>query len=138
MAQLPTLELAQFLDSPRFPAPQRILTHLDLSAELMYRTPHETVATPYHRNTAGILDDFHVMEARDDAVAQAILRRRGVTLILVCPTLDESQTYYDLGTLGTLYERLVENRPPAWLKPVELPAPLRDDFRLWAVSLDSP
>ena len=138
MAQLPTLELAQFLDGPRFPAPQRILTHLDLSAELMYRTSHETIATPYHRNTAGILDDFHVMEARDDAVAQAILRRRGVTLILVCPTLDESQTYYDLGTPGTLYERLVENRPPAWLKPVELPAPLREDFQLWAVSLDLP
>jgi hypothetical protein len=138
MEQLPTIELAQFLDGPRFPAPQRILTHLDLSAELMYRTPHETVATPYHRNTAGILDDFHVMEAQDDAVVQAILRRRGVTLILVCPTLDESQAYYERGTPGTLYERLIENRPPTWLKPVELPMPLREDFQLWAVSPDEP
>jgi hypothetical protein len=104
----------------------------------MYRTPHETIATPYHRNKAGILDDFHVMEAQDDAEAEAILRRRGVTLILVCPTLDESETYYDVGTPGTLYERLLENRPPGWLKPVELPASLREDFQLWAVSLDSP
>jgi hypothetical protein len=138
MDQLPTIELAQFLDSARFSAPQRILTHLDLSAELMYRTPHETIATPYHRNKAGILDDFHVMEAQDDAEAEAILRRRGVTLILVCPTLDESETYYDVGTPGTLYERLIDNRPPGWLKSVELPASLREDFQLWAVSLDSP
>jgi hypothetical protein len=138
MEELPTIELAQFLESARFPAPQRILTEIDLSAELMYRTPHETIATPYHRNRDGILDDFHVMEAQDDAVAEAILRRRGVTLILVCPTLDESKTYYDVGTSGTLYERLMKNRPPGWLKQVELPASLREDFQLWAVSLDSP
>jgi hypothetical protein len=134
MQQLPTVELAQFLNGPSFPAPQRILTFLDLSAELMYRTPHETVATPYHRNTAGILDDFHIMEARDDETARAILVRRGVTLILICPTLDEARTYYEVGTAGTLYERLLNNQPPDWLKPVELPAPLRDDFQLWSVS----
>jgi hypothetical protein len=135
MQQLPTVELAQFLNGSSFPAPQRILTFLDLGAELMYRTPHETVATPYHRNTAGILDDFHIMEAQDDATARAIVHQRGVTLILVCPTLDEARTYYEVGTPGTLYERLLKNQPPDWLKPVELPAPLRDDFQLWSVSL---
>ena len=134
MQELPTFALAQFLKGPQFPAPQIILTHLDLGAELMYRTPHDVVATPYHRNTAGILDDFQVMEAQDDAVAEKIIRRRGVTLILVCPTLDEAKAYYEVGTTGTLYNRLLRNQPPDWLKSVELPPALRDDFQLWAVS----
>lgn len=135
MEQLPTIELAHFLNGPEFPVPQRILTHLDLGAELMYRTPHEVIATPYHRNVAGILDDFHIMESRDDKEAEAIVQRRGVTLILTCPSLDEANTYYEAdGLQDTLYERLLKNQPPQWLNRVELPPNLRGDFQLWTVS----
>ncbi len=134
MEELPTIQLADYLNGPAFPAPPRLFTDIDLAPELLYRTRVEVVATPYHRNAAGILDDYRLMHAHDDAAAQAIVARRGVTYILVCPTLDVAQNYYGPHARGTLYQELVEGHPPSWLRAVNLPPDLAGDFKLYAVA----
>ncbi len=115
-----------------FDKPQTILASNFRGPELLYRTQHSVVATPYHRNAAGILAVFDVMRATDMTHARAILVKQGVDLILICPLDGENKTYR--GDKGrTFFDRLEKGALPAWLK--EWPLNLDEDskFRLFQV-----
>jgi hypothetical protein len=109
----------------------RILTHIDFGAEILYRTQHEVIGTPYHRNSPGILDTYDIMTADTDEKALEIIKKRGIDLILLCPKSTESAFYSKPGHESTFYKRLREGVSPNWLRKVELPSDLSSSFLLF-------
>lgn len=111
---------------------ERILANLFLGPELLYRTPHEVIATPYHRNAAGIFDAHAIMTAAEDDTARAIIARRGITWILICDDKAERILYRTPDSRSTFYRRLTRGALPPWLVRRELPPEL-GAFRLFEV-----
>jgi len=116
------------------PGGERILASLSFGPELLYRTPHAVVATPYHRNAGGILDSIDFFGAVDESPALKIVRQRGITLVLVCAAKGQARLYSpaESAHTGFLHQRLVEGDPPVWLQPLPLP-PTAASFRLFRV-----
>ncbi len=121
---------AAFAERDAAQAPERILANLFSGPELLYRMGHEVIATPYHRNAAGIGDAHAMLAADSEAVARPLIAVRGVTWILLCPGSAEPRLYRRPG--ATFYERLAGGEAPAWLRPVALPPGL-EGFRLFEV-----
>ena len=111
-----------------------ILAATDFGPELLYRTPHRVIATPYHRNSAGILAAYRIMTANDLAKARTDLRTRGVGLILLCPGGLHEAAFARPGSADTFYRRLLQGRAPVWLREVPLSPNLRARFRLFQFS----
>jgi hypothetical protein len=109
----------------------RILTNIDFGAEILYRTRHEVIGTPYHRNAHGILDTYDIMTADTDKEALEIVQKRGIDLILLCPKSTESTFYSKPGQKSTFCRRLRERKIPDWLRKVELPPDLSSSFLLF-------
>ena len=116
--------------------PKRILTQIFIGPELVYRTPHAVVSSPYHRNTAGILDGLDALGATDPAQALAIVEARGIDLVLVCPKDEERGLYPGTAGAPSLFERLAAGDPPPWLVAVDLPPALAGGFALYRVAAD--
>ena len=110
-----------------------ILTDIHFGAEILYRTQHEVIGTPYHRNGQGILDTYEIMTAETDEKALEIIQKRGVDLILLCPKSSESVVYSKMEQIFTFYQRLLENKIPNWLRMVELPSELSSSFLLFEI-----
>ena len=109
--------------------------------ELLYRTPYSVIATPYHRNGAGIIDAHAALTAGEPEAARQILEARGIDLVLLCPQPVE-EMFFSLrpgrAARGrTLYARLLTGRTPGWLHPVTLPPDLAARFKLFAVRPDA-
>jgi len=123
--------LSRFLNDPTGygDRPRTILASMNFSPQLLYRTPHRVIATPYHRNVAGILDTFAIINATDPEDAYRMLIAREVDLILLCPQTKERPT---LG--GTNFrDQILNNQLPEWLREVPLPPSVDEAFRLFAV-----
>jgi hypothetical protein len=109
----------------------RILTHIDFGSEILYRTRHEVIGTPYHRNSMGILDTYEIMTADTDAEAHKLIQKRNIDLIMLCPKSSESAFYSKHGHESTFYKRLLNDTIPDWLRKVDLPADLSSSFLLF-------
>jgi asparagine N-glycosylation enzyme membrane subunit Stt3 len=128
-------ELAPFLnalaaDNGR--RPLTVLAMIDIGPELLYRTSHRVIGTPYHRNAAGIRDSYAGL-ASAEAEARRVLGARQVDLVLLCPKTDRS---FYIGGSGdsSLYNRLLRGDVPQWLAPVPLPDPsLEAAFKIFRV-----
>lgn len=129
------LPLCRFL-SQKFPHTQRIATFIDFGPEILYRTQHEVIATPYHRNSAGILAVYHLFNAEQDEDALRIIHERNITLLLIQKHFAPAHFCQNKST--TLFNHLLSLEPPSWLHPVELPADLADTFLLFEVQPETP
>ncbi|HJM48998.1 MAG TPA: hypothetical protein QGF63_04020 [Alphaproteobacteria bacterium] len=130
-AKCPIGRLSRFLAAGELAQPpRRILGFVFFGPEILYRTPHHVVATPYHRNDAGILDAYDALRAIDDAKAREIIGRRGVDWLLICRNGKEQRWYQGPGE--TLFDRLKAGQPPPWLEAMTLPDELAA-FGLFAV-----
>jgi hypothetical protein len=129
-------EIADFLNGERpAVAGQRIImAPLGYTAELLYFTRHAVVGSAYHRNVAGTRDTYALMEAVDDQAALDAVRRRGIDLFLLCSKVADSSFRTQVDGRPTLYRRLLDDRPPPWLEPVDLPGDLGDRFKLYTQS----
>jgi hypothetical protein len=126
-------KLARFLETPPWNERRRIILNpIYWGPELIYHSRHQVIATPYHRNGAGIAESHAAMAATDPAVARAWVERRGVALVTLCKS-GISPTWDSIADPGSLYRRLHAGDPPAWLAPVALPADLSADYLLFAV-----
>lgn len=112
----------------------RILTNTDFGPEILYRTRHETIGSPYHRNWKGILDTYDIMTAGADDAAHKLIEQRGIELILLSINSPEFGGYSKPGEETSFYQRLLSNECPYWLKPVELPTDLSASFKLFEVT----
>ena len=127
--------IADFLNKSRSfgDRPRIIATHVDFGPELLYRTEHAVVGSPYHRNTRGILDIHRIFSATDGAESRALLDARRAELVLLCPSPRETLLYSSEAEGDTFYERLLNGRVPEWMQPVVLPGTLGAQFRLYRV-----
>ena len=129
-------KMADYLNNdPRWAAaPQTILTFLDLGPELLYRTPHAVIATPYHRNGDGIYDAHHIMTTGNEGEARLLMEQRQVDLVLLCQLPAERAFFAGKKGESTLYRRLDAGSPPDWLVPVELPQELQGQAKLYRMA----
>ncbi|HYF06420.1 MAG TPA: hypothetical protein VD970_02285 [Acetobacteraceae bacterium] len=100
-------------EDDRRQAPIVMMSDLNQTAELAWRTHLRYVASPYHRGGGAIADTAIVFNAAEDAVAEAVLRRRDVTYVLACPQ--------SFAADGAFAQRLIAGDVPAWLEPVTPP-----------------
>jgi hypothetical protein len=117
-----TTGLATFLEK-RAPeeAPRTILVNGNIGPELVYRTRHSVVAAPYHRNAGGVLDTHRIMTSADLEGSRQIVLARGVDLVALCPAEDRGFFGGTNHDGESLFQRLVADRPPPWLEPVDTP-----------------
>jgi hypothetical protein len=108
-----------------------VLADVFLGPEILFRTDHDVIATPYHRNITGTRDSHAFMRATDYNEARRIAAARNIGLVAVCPDVP----WYPLvepDAEGTLYNALQRGTPPAWLRP--LPATPGQRVRIWEVT----
>jgi hypothetical protein len=112
---------------------RRIMTLVFYGPEIIYRSQHSAVGTPYQRNTKGILDTINFFAATDLASARKIAHTRGIDTVMLCLKAKEQSWYKSTDTgPDTVFERLTKGKPPKWLKPLPLPDTL-GNFRLYDV-----
>jgi asparagine N-glycosylation enzyme membrane subunit Stt3 len=111
--------------------PKTVAAYMDFGPEIMYRTPHRVLATPYHRNYQGILGTYRLLTATQLDDARRLASNAEVDLILLCPPAD--RPYFGSNGQGTLYQRLVSGTTPEWIVPIQLPTPAVTGFRLFEV-----
>lgn len=105
--------------------PSTIAAPLDLSPAIIVDTHHSVIASGHHRNGRAMRDVIHVFTLPAPQ-AKAILDRRRIDYLVVCPTLVEPSIFLRYGPKG-LWADLAAKRTPTWLEPVDLgrPSPLR-------------
>jgi hypothetical protein len=109
---------------------KRMMTLVFFGPEILYRSQHAVVGTPYQRNTAGILDTIDFFAAVDPAISHAIARKRAIELVMLCTSARERNWYREP---GSTFNRLAGDQPPDWLLPLALPDDLAKTFRLFGV-----
>ena len=140
--------------SPRHHEPQCRLTHIapllndpaglgakplvigaliDRGPEILYRTRDLVVGTPYHRNGAGIWDSYRLFAAPKNAESRAIINRRGIDLLLICPSSAEKLFFTRQTGKDSLYTRLLDGKTPDWLAQVPIEPDRADGYRLYRV-----
>lgn len=121
---LAVLNQSPYLDQ----APLLIAAPIFKSAEILWGTPHAVLAGPYHRDAEGLRDNSAILD-QDEATARAVVERRGVALLLLCPG-GSATAPAGATDVGRLQDRLVAGDIPAWLErvPVEGQALL---LRVW-------
>ncbi|MDB5691966.1 MAG: AcrB/AcrD/AcrF family protein [Alphaproteobacteria bacterium] len=107
----------------------QVLTFVDLGPRLITVTPHSAVAGPYHRNGRDIIDVMLAFRGNADN-AHAIVERRHIDYVLICPGMSES-TIYASEAPGGFYTQLARGKVPAWLAPVALPT--ASPYKMWRV-----
>ncbi len=95
----------------------RILGFTDVGPELLFFTPHEVFAAPYHRNTEGLLTTMQFFTSGNEAEAASLADRSGADYVLFCEDLPESNLYRAQGE-NSVMARLLRHETPAWLEPV--------------------
>lgn len=106
-----------------------VLAPLDVGPQILLRTHDTVVATGHHRAGPAMREVIDAFTG-DQAKAQAIVRRRGIEYVALCPDLNEPALYYHAAPKG-FAAQLRDGRNPSWLQPVEMPAGV--DFKLWRV-----
>lgn len=130
----PSSELARHLgEAPELAdRPRRVLACGFHGPEILYRSPHEVVASPYHRNAAGLKDAQRFFTAASPEAARAIAAARGVDLVAICPrSFEEQRCFAREG--APFYRALAEGRLPPWLAPLPLPPELAGRVGLFEV-----
>lgn len=123
--------LAPILNDPRGWGSRihTILSPVPAGPELLYRTKHRVIGTPYIRNADGVADTYAIFTATEDTASRRIIDRRGIDLILLCAGSGAAVTGRDP---AELHHRLIDGPLPAWVRRVELP-PEAGGFRLFQV-----
>lgn len=131
----PLTEMSRWIDqSPDLnDRSRRILSFINFGPELLYRTRHEVIATPNHRNARSIIDAIRALGRLPPEQARAIIERRGIDLILICRGTEEATDYRRGNGGNTLFRALEQGRSPDWLAAVALPQPLAESFLLFKV-----
>lgn len=128
-------QVAGYLENdPRWAAsPRTVLAFMDIGPELLYRTRHRVVGTPYHRNGNGIVDGHRLLAGSDLVAVRPLFEERRIDLVLICGSSSERTFYAPDDGEDNLYLRLARGVTPSWLAAVELPEALGDEVLLYRV-----
>lgn len=125
----PRGELYSWLDR-RFDRPQVVMSFVYAGPEILYWSKHAAVASPYHRNGAGMWASDRFFSALEPERARAVAEQRGVGLVVVCARDDEGVSYLWRNE-ANLFRRLAAGDPPDWLVPLELTENLARWYRVY-------
>jgi hypothetical protein len=127
----PVEELSQYLLTK---SPMRIVCLLDIAPEILYRTNHEVIGTPYHRNGSGIWDTYAIMtDSGDYSTAKDLIKHRGITHLLIFNN-DREKVFYQTDKKDkTLWQNLNEGMISEFLEEEPLPENLKKSFKLFNV-----
>ena len=131
----PLTPLSKFLNDPNSwgDRERTILAFVNFGPELLYRTPHRVVATPYHRN-GGVIDTHRIMSDTTGEIAEQIVNDRQINLILVCPASSAEPAFYTPSKgEPSFYDLLHDGKGPDWVEEIILPPDLSEKFKLFSV-----
>ncbi|NTW43953.1 MAG: hypothetical protein HGB14_05850 [Anaerolineaceae bacterium] len=135
------LNVCQYLNEDQYfeNKSRRILTSIYMGPLLLYKTPHEVVGTPSHRNVSGILDTYYVMNSLREEDAHMIIRRRGIQAILIGRPEDGIGDYFTRNInknqhSGEIFHHQLWNgKIPAWLQMYSVPKSLKGKIKVFKV-----
>jgi hypothetical protein len=130
-----TYELEKILDNPKIygDRPRLIMNVMGQGPELLFRTPHQVLAAPFHIDVSGNVDSMRFFSTPYASEAEAIARRRHIDLVVACRYVPDIMTRPPNEPAGSLtggegkdfaphfVELLMMNKQPSWLKPVHFP-----------------
>jgi hypothetical protein len=90
---------------------------VDAGPRLLYVTDARVVATPYHRNVAGILDGRRFLLG-DEATARSIAERRNVSIFAVCPSRERGYLGAAADDPAAMFGVVTGSDLPGWLEPI--------------------
>lgn len=111
-------------------APIIMTDSINPAPAIAYFSDYRLVGGPYHRGNHDVADMVATFATSDLEGARAILARREVDLVLVC--LENTGRAIEESPSDALYHRLVDGKPPAWLRPVAITGKAAESFRLFA------
>lgn len=131
-------QVCRYLNDEKFfeQKPKRILTSIYLGPLIFYKTQHEVIGTPSHRNVSGILDTYHIMNAQKENDAHAIIHRRGIQFILIGRPKDGIGDYFidNIKTSDEIFHhQLWKGNIPYWLKVYPVPKSLEGKIKIFRV-----
>lgn len=94
-----------------------VLTDINDTPELLYRTGIRTVASLYHRNTAAFLRMRAVWRTAPSETVPPEIGAAGITLVLGCTGGERTPMVGDLERV-TLYDQTRAGKPPPWLRKI--------------------
>ncbi|PZU58066.1 MAG: hypothetical protein DI547_11690 [Sphingobium sp.] len=97
-----------------------IFAPLDIGPFVLAFTPHSVIATGHHRANLAMREVIRGFRAPADQ-ARTIVTDRNADYVAYCPGWKEVRRYTSQSPNGLLAD-LEHNRPPAWLRPVPMPA----------------
>jgi len=112
-----------------------VVSDVFISPFILWYAERPTVASPYHRNMEGILDNHEILFSSDEEKVKELLKKHHVKAIIL-PIVEENDTYYvnPAENCDKLYGQVMACEVyPSWLKKVYRGDKYR--FALFAVNL---
>jgi hypothetical protein len=94
-----------------------VLTGIDDTPEVLWRTPVRTVGSLYHRSIGAFIKARNAWRTSPSSTVPEAVRQTGATFILACETKGRSPLVADLPA-DTLEDKLMRHEPPPWLQEV--------------------
>ena len=131
--------ISEYVDDPNGlgDRPKNLLAFVDSGPELLYRTKHSIYSYPNHRRQPGYTDSYNIFTATDDDTAYALVRKRSVDLILVCPDSVEARFFKGKDDSETFHTRLANGAAPRWLVEASPAAGPPASFKVYEVRTDT-
>ena len=116
----------------------RILTSIYIGPLILYKTKHEVIGTPAHRNEKGILDTYKIMNSEDEEIGRGIIKKRDIDIILVGPPEYGMHDYLipEGKQVGKFYHRLWYGPLPDWLEQIPITTELKNKIKIFRVNKD--
>jgi len=111
-----------------------VATFVDMGPMVLAYTPHDTMAGPYHRNAAGILDTYGIF-AGSAAEQRATLKRRAVNYVVICSPAPDYKEWGAMARSDSLLKRDARGQVEFWLEPV-VAQPADGAIRIFRVRRD--
>ncbi len=110
--------------------PSHLMAPLDASPSILLETRHSIVASGYHRNADAMRDVIKTFIGTPNE-ARAILKRRNIDYLVVCPGVNEMLIYENYNPQG-FWSQLSAGTTPPWLTPVSIKG--AESIKVWRVA----
>jgi hypothetical protein len=112
----------------------RVVSFIDQGSMILAYTHHATLAGPYHRNSAGILDTYAVF-AGSAAEQRAVLKQRRIDYVILCSPAPDYAEWGAIARPDSLLKRDAKGFGESWLEAI-VAKPKLGAIRIYRVRQD--